>query len=258
MIKHVNFTGRRRIPRDCVEVVLYDGAPRRFDARIDLQETKLPDGAKVFLEAMRAGSSAIQRFDCGRIGSLVLQTRSLDDVDGDNVFFALKVVDDSERVGRILGLAENIRPKQADKRTPEGRQGILPIVPAALGQELWRVEFTNASRVTLLVNEELSDAKDRLRTDPLWQAAIYPAAVRIILKEALSMGATGDREEDEQWASDWLRFGRGLHPDNASPPVEDEEQRDVWIEEVAAAFCSHHKLMEKLQNRLQQQEGDLA
>ena len=38
MIKRVNFTGRRRIPRDRIDIEVHDGQPRTFDAKIDLEE----------------------------------------------------------------------------------------------------------------------------------------------------------------------------------------------------------------------------
>ena len=38
MIKRVNFTGRRRIPRDRVQIEVFDGQPRSFNAAINLEK----------------------------------------------------------------------------------------------------------------------------------------------------------------------------------------------------------------------------
>lgn len=51
MIKRVNFTGRRRIERHRVDIEVYDGQPRRFDAGINLDGIPLLPNAAVFLEA---------------------------------------------------------------------------------------------------------------------------------------------------------------------------------------------------------------
>jgi hypothetical protein len=257
MIKHVNFTGRRRIARGCVDVVVYDDTPRRFDATIDLAETRMPADAKLYLEAMSAGSSVIQRFAFGTVQSPAPpENRILDEVGGDRVFFTLKVVDESELAGRILGLAENIRPKDSDKTTDTGRRGILPILPQPLGQELWRVDL-GEHEVCLLVNEDVPNIKDRTRWDPLFQAAIYPAVVRIIVTEALERGASEDDEDQDSWPSRWLRFARSIHPERTPPPTDESpEAREDWIDEVVAEFASRHNLTDQFRRRLAQFEGE--
>jgi hypothetical protein len=165
MIKHVNFTGRRRIPRTCIDVVVHEGSPRTFDATLNLKTTRMPPEAKVYLEAMCAGSSVVQRFSFGTVASPKTPSRrQLDEIDGERVFFALKVVDEAQWVGRILGLAEHIQPRQADRSPETGRRGILPIVPKSLGQELWKIEFEE-HEVILCVSENVPNIKERIRRD---------------------------------------------------------------------------------------------
>jgi hypothetical protein len=140
MIKRVNFTGRRRIPRAKVDIEVYDGTPRSFDATINLEELQLLPEAAVFLEATSRGSTVIKRFAFGEVGCIrPPEDRSLTEVEGENIFFTLKVVNLTDR--RLLGIAEHIRPQRAGKQTAAGRRGILPVEPAELGQELWRLQF---------------------------------------------------------------------------------------------------------------------
>lgn len=243
MIKHVNFTGRRRIPRRHVQIEVHDGSPRRFDVVINLDGTRMPAGAKVFLEAMCAGSTVVQRFDFGAVGALAPHAdRRLTDIEGENVFFALKVIDRSERIGRILGIAENIRPQHAGKQTATGRKGILPIETAPLGQQLWDLHFGEQD-VCLRVNEDVPGLKERARYDALFYAAVYPAVVRQILARAVAENADAE-EESDRWPVLWLRFAKGLHPDHEAPPSQDSpiEDRDEWIDAVVSAFCSQHGL----------------
>ena len=142
MIKRVNFTGRKRIAKNRVQLEVDGGPPRRFTARFDLTDTKFPAEAAVVLEAMSAGSNVVERIECGSFGTLQpTLSRTLRDVEGENIFFNLKVIDRTERTGRILGIAERLRPENVGPAVPAGRRGILPIEPADLKQELWKLDF---------------------------------------------------------------------------------------------------------------------
>jgi hypothetical protein len=257
MIKRVNFTGRRRINQSCAEIEVYDGSPRTFDANIDLGTSRMPASAKVFLEAMCAGSSVVQRFDFGTVSQVHPPAqRALNLIEGENVFFALKVVDETESMGRILGIAENVRPLKAGKQTVTGRQGILPIEAKPLQQEIWSLDFKEHD-VFLIVNEDIPGLKDRARWDPLFYAAVYPAVVRMILTEALDRGATIE-DEDENWPTLWLRFGHQLHPEHEAPPIKDAagEEWKEWIDDVVAAFAETHLLRDQFSQALPQAEGE--
>jgi hypothetical protein len=260
MIKHVNFTGRRRINQSAAEIEVFDGSPRTFHAEFDFTTAKMPADAKVFLEAMCAGSSVIKRFDFGTVADRKTpKDLTLDEIEGENVFFALKVVDEADSIGKILGLAENIRPLRAGKLTVTGRQGILPIDVAPLGQEVWKLDF-HEHEVFLLVNEAVPGLKDRAKWDPLFFATVYPAVVRVILGEALDRGAAVD-DDDENWPTLWLRFGPHLHPEHEKPPAKldssDEESKE-WIDKVVAEFAKSHGLKDQYAMALPQPEGDEA
>ena len=111
MIKRVNSLGRRRVSRNCVAIAVNDGEPRTFSASIDFGDHAWEPEASVVMEATCAGSSLVQRYDCGTIAKLdEPRDRALNDLHGQNVFFSLKIIDRSQRVGRLLGVAENIRP----------------------------------------------------------------------------------------------------------------------------------------------------
>lgn len=246
MIKRVNFTGRRRIPRSRVDIEVYDGQPRTFDAAIDLKGISLLPHAAVYLEAMCAGSNVVERFCFGEVGNVVPPPdRRLQELEGENVFFALKIVDRTERYGRLLGIAEHIRPQRAGKQTAAGRRGILPVEPYELGQQLWKLEFREHD-VHLLVNKSIPGLVERVRSDPLFYSVVYPEVVRCVLTEAIAENV--DIEEDsDRWPVLWLRFGRNLHPMRESPPSKDasEDEKDEWIGDVVEAFCETHALRDK-------------
>ncbi len=244
MIKRVNFTKRRRIPRDRVQIELLPGLPRRFTASLNLDGLSLSRSSAIFLEAMCAGSPVIERFPCGEVRQpLTLREKPLGEIEGENVFFTLKVVDRAERFGRIEGIAENIRPVRS-KQESAGRKAILPIEPAKLGEQLWRLEFRQEN-VFLLVNSEVPGMVDRAHADPLFFALVYPEIVRQVLTRAFRENAEPE-EEEERWPSYWLRFGRSLHPDRTNPAaLIEEEDRGEWIDEVVKTFCDKHRLKDR-------------
>lgn len=246
MIKRVNSTGRRRIPRDRITLEVHDGTPRTFSATIDLTGFDAPPNAEVMLEATCAGSSEVVSIRCGTVARPVPPVRcELSQLRGEHVFFTLKVIDRSERFGRILGRADGLRPVGGGSPEPAGRRGILPVDTADLGDELWRLEF-KTEEVFLLVNAKVPGLAERLRFDPAVFALIYPAILREVLGRALDEQADTDGEE-ERWSARWLRFARGVH--DAPPPADDEEERREWIAEVVAGFCRDQQLREKFAGR---------
>jgi hypothetical protein len=257
MIKRLNFTGRRRIPRKRVDIAVHDGQPRTFDAAIHLEGFDFPRHAAVYLEATCAGSALVKRFDFGEVDDIQPpQDRTLADLEGQNVFFTLKVVDRTEQFGRILGIAERIRPQKAGKQTVAGRRGILPIEPVDLGQQLWRLDYREHD-VFLLVNKNVPGLIDRVRSDPLFYAAVYPELVRQILTSAIAENVEPD-EEDDRWPILWLRFGQQLHPAKEKPPKPDDpkDDRENWVEEVVEAFCEMHALKDKYIAAMAGSEGE--
>jgi len=262
MIKRVNFTGRKRIARNRVQIEVFDGEPRTFNATIDLNDLGFKPDAAVVLEAMCAGSNVVERFECGEVGKLrMILNWPLHEIGGENLFFTLKVVDRTKRFGRIRGLAENIRPaavarsgdrtttagggvvaRSPDRATAVGRRGILPIEPRDLGEELWQLEFKSHD-VYLLVNKDVPGLADRAQTDPLFFAVVYPEVIRRILKAAFDEHADID-DDDDRWPKTWLTFGKTLHSVHDNPPTgpDRDEECEEWIEDVVESFCKKHQL----------------
>ncbi|EMI22087.1 hypothetical protein RMSM_00986 [Rhodopirellula maiorica SM1] len=188
MIKRFNSLGRKRVPRECVTIEVEDGDPRRFSAHIDFGSHNWDSNGTVVLEATCAGSSLVQRFDCGTVGQLKQPAGlPLSDLHGQNVFFSLKIIDTSQRIGRLLGVADNIRPIATGKQTVSGRKGILPVEHALLGQELWKLEFREHD-VFLLVNQDVPSLSESIRSDPVFFSLIYPQVMRQVLHRAIMDG----------------------------------------------------------------------
>jgi len=255
MIKRINSLGRKRIPRDCMAVAIADGTPRRFSASIELPENDWPQEAIVVIEAMCAGSPTVSRFECGPLNNLKApRDTPLKDLTGRNVFFHLKVIDQSEKIGRILGLAENIRPIETGLQTNAGRRGILPVEAIDLGQQLWQLDFRDHD-VFLLVNSQIEHLPNQLQSDPASYALIYPEIIRRILYKAIDQNVDLEEEED-RWPYLWLKFGRSFHPERMTPPSPAEgEAIDEWVESVVAEFCKQKSFRDRFTKATAQSEG---
>ena len=139
----INSTGRKRINREHVRIMLTEvggGLAPTFTAEIQLPaELKLSPSAKIYVEPYVKSSS--MRFDFGTVGQMSPPTNCvLSDIDaGATILFRVKVVDETEEVGRILASANGIRPEQdADG---DDRRPLLPVRSVDLGEEIWRLEI---------------------------------------------------------------------------------------------------------------------
>lgn len=247
MIKRVNFTGRRRIPRERVRVEVTDGPPRTFSASFTPDKERFPVGAVVCLEVMAAGSNQVQRIEWGEVDRLeAIRDRALE-VEGRNVYFRLKVIDRSGQYGRILGIADQVRPVGAQA------EGILPIERRDLGEEAWRLDFGEQD-VTLLINERPNGLFEEARSGCWFHALVYPMVLRMVLERILLVDRSTDADDpdDDGWPARWLRFGRSLHPERMAPPSDDEtpEEKESWIAAVVDQFTRKHKPLGQLSAEL--------
>lgn len=242
MIRHFNYTERKRIPRDQVSVSLKPGpeAPT-FDATINLAGLDLPADAKVYVEAHY--KSSLQRFEFGTVASVTAPPdRTLDEVDrGNAILFRVKVVDVQETIGRIVAEIDDV--SSADGGGAElGRYCILPVNFIDLGEQLWRLSL-DGSRPVLEVNR-FPGAETFVKNDPIFTALVYPEAVRQVLRTILLGSDWEGIDGLSGWQETWVRFARALVP--TDPPEadgdDDERARSEWVEDAVKAFCDKFKL----------------
>ena len=234
-IRRLNYTSRHRIEKGHVRVSLVDPNVRPAEVRATVE---LPDGlpadARVFVEAYQRTSRL--RFDFGTVASPGFPTGTavlsgFDDPE--TVQFAIKVTGyGGATEGMLLADRDGIRLHASD--ADEDRESILPVAPAELGEEFWRVEFGN-SGPTLAFNNRLEDWKS-FAADPRVRSLVYPAVLRIVLTRILVVDDWVDLEDRDDWRSRWLLFTRSI------PGVEDLAEstampdRIAWIDDAIAAF----------------------
>lgn len=254
MLRRFNYTGRKQIPRSAVSVqVRRDGnGASSFDATFDISQMKLPSHAKVYLEAYHRAS--YMRFDYGCVSDIrPPQDRKLTDIEGNGTpQFRLKVVDETTEHGCVLAEADGVAPLDGDAEEA-GRNSILPVVDADLGDQVWRVNFdTYDGRPELELNRAIEGIKRMAETDDTFLCLVYPAVVRQVLTRVVRIEGFAELDgPPEDWRVQWLKFACSL-PSVMKPPKPDgDEDESVelkqleWIEDVATAFSSKHRIFER-------------
>jgi hypothetical protein len=243
-----NYTGRLRIKRANIDLVVREGPPRRFSASWNLSGGPLPSDARVRIEATSSGSPMVRRFDGGTVGEPAYLTDvELGDVGGDTPVFSIKVVDVQEDVGRIVAAAEGLHAERPDLEDDDHhRAALLPVNYRDLGERVWQVSFDNA-QPWLEINKHLPDtaaARSMVRDDPRFAAMVFPEVVERVLEHVLiTHNQTAVVNDDSDWKDLWLRLGvawTSSEPPTLAgdePTIVEADELRAWAREAADALC---------------------
>lgn len=246
MIRKFNYTGRKKIKQDRINITILDGRPyKSFDASVNLEGLFFPEDARIYIEPYH--KSSYMRFDCGTVSNFKLpEDRALTDIPPTTLMrFRIKIVDESQKIGRILSTAA-VGPKgQIDDGT---RQSILPIDwDQDLKQEIFRIVFPEGEGPRLEVNRKLENAREVVKTNQAFRSLVFPIVVRRIAEQILQ--STDEFEDgDDSWQSVWLKFFKNTlraNIDNPSKLLDDNEERSIWVDDIVAAFCVRNKVLNR-------------
>ena len=244
MIRRLNYTGRRKIPRDNIHVTLYrNGGVDEFDAVIRTADLELPETGRVFVEAYH--QSSWMRFDYGTVGvSAIPPDRRLTAFyEGARILFRVKVVSADEESGKILAEADRLVPISHDD--DRSREPLLPVrIVGGLGDRIWRVAWESGPILEL--NKAEPKVKHLVTADARFKWLVLPEVLRSILTHVLLENMD---EEDEPGESNpgrrWLDFSLSMHPEPPpKPEARDVEIIEKWVDEVVAAFSSRHRALD--------------
>lgn len=128
---------------------------------------------------------------------------------------------------------------------------LLPVNADDLGDEVWRLKFTD-DRPWLEVNNRIDGIKEIARSDERFFALVYPHVIRRVLMQAVLLDGVRDpAEAEDDWRVSWLKWGIHWHPDKERPPTDDDSAVILqWIEDVAVNFCSRHEARQKFVDAL--------
>jgi hypothetical protein len=206
MKRTFNYTERVKIAQKSIKVQVYtlpEGG-QGFDADIDLSDyPTLPAGTMIFLEAYYR--TAMMRFQIGEHTPerprYELRAKRLETLQSPVVYFRIKLVDASQRVGRLVGGLERVQAFNRDSQQVQ-RIGLLPVnFEADLGNRIWAVQFSDDGTDPMLcINGALNVDDSLLRNivakETAFLALVFPEAVRQILSKLLE---DYDDSDEESW-----------------------------------------------------------
>lgn len=253
MIRKFNYTGRRKLKRQRVNISVVDERPyRSFTASLDLKGLGLSDDAKVYIEPYY--KSSFMRFPFGTVA--IPQTPEntiLTDIPSTSIIrFRVKVVDEATKLGRIIRIADRINPKNFEESGD--RMSILHIDwDKDLDQQIFRVTFPDNDYPRLEINKRIENAKELVKSDPVFRSLVFPVAVRQVAERIAITWETFD-EEDDSWQSIWLKFIREVLHVNVEVEFDDDNNNDdeiyYWVEEIVSAFCRKNKFRTKFEQAI--------
>lgn len=260
MKRTFNYTERVRINQGSVNMQLFTGPDgiQMFDADIDLSSYhSLPSGTRIYIEAYYR--SSLMRFEVGLYNPETpryeLRSVRLDDLQDPIVYFRIKLVDTSERIGRLVGGLERVQAFNRDSQQVQ-RIGLLPVnFGVDLGNRIWEVQFPDDGTDPMLcVNSHLNADDGLLRNFVAQESAfvslVFPEALRRIMEKLLEEGY--DSSDEESWQYKWARFAMsfGVGP----PPSNDEDSKSIWVDDVVEAFC----IQASIKTRFESMLGDMS
>jgi hypothetical protein len=253
MIRRFNFTGRRKIPRDRISLTIEGEEAPAFNVQWNFEGLRIPEAGHVFVEAYAPGSVLVERYDFGTVGTPVPPVdRALNGLSPGDVRFNLKVVDEYRYAGRLLAVALALEPRRPATDDLTGTLSILPIQSIDLVDQVWRIRFDDIEdgRPVLQVNSRIETIMEDARHNRTFFALVYPQVVRDILSKIIIDEEFDDPDgEDPDWQRRWIRWGIAWHPDRDRPPSREADDDGVarrhWVEEVASAFCTKHRVRER-------------
>lgn len=249
MIRRFNYTGRTKIPRNRIDIALFkDNEGKYFKAKLNFEGLKLPEDAKVFIEPNYKG--VYQRFEFGTVGDLrePTSTRLNELPDTELAFFDISIVDETNKVGLLLGTAKGI-PISTDG-IPNDRLPLLFVNPTDLKEQFWKLSFdsTDDSRPILEINNRIPELSEMAKNDIKFISLVYPTAFRGVLSKIIEIG---DFDIDsDHWISHWLKFIDSVLGVKHLPEMDTEgntltTEQEEWIDQCVNEYCKRFQLFEK-------------
>jgi len=251
MIRKFNYTGRKRIERDRVQVSLIPqaGQAPSFDASIQLADLGLPGNGAVYIEVY--DKSSYMRFDFGTVEHQTPPSRrQLVDLQSREIFsFRVKVVDQEGSHGKVLAVADRLPPVRLETGGTD-KESLLAVSSEDLEDQIWKLDFSKDVPV-LILNSRLEDLgiRELVRSDDSISMLILPAVFRQILVQIFLVDQDSDPEEGS-WQNLWRKFlsALGAAPESVLE-LDSSENISEWIDDVAVpAFCRNQRASDRFRH----------
>jgi len=237
----LNYTGRKKIKRQDITITVFDkNGVLDFKTDMDLSEYGLPPESPVYVEAYR--QTSWMRFESGVVCDPKAQTDNrLSEFDSlDGIRFRIKVSDREGAHGKLLAVADKIRPVKPEEGDAE-RLCILPVQSEEMDC-IWKIKF---DRNPVLLISKRAGSKDIISKSPEFISLVYPAILREVLRE-IKQSDDDWQEDEEAWQIQWISFINLLPGVGEMPELSDEndDAYDQWVEDAVGAFSRRLKIVE--------------
>ena len=250
IVRRFNYTKRTKIARKQVHIdtqVAANGSCVAVVQHLDLSERGQHSeaawkAAEVFLEARRTTSESWARQPLGTVAELEsggLPKKVVLEGFGDDIgiTFRIKVVDQESR---LLADGDDL---QAGTPQDGDREPLIHLIPADLGEEIWRIDQDDANGPRILINKRLPNYSGLLTRDALVRGIVMPQIVR----EVLPLVAAAE-QQTEPWVQKWSDFAKRLSGEEVP---EDPDDVDEWVDEVVRQFTLESKFATLAEDHLQ-------
>jgi hypothetical protein len=236
MKRTFNYTGRKRIDRDDVSIVLSQvGDSWVFDATLSLSNYSFPRNAEIWVEAYRQNLWMQWSWGTITLQQAPFDRRLTDFDDSEGVLFRVRVVQPKgPEHHKLVGEASAIpfvRAGEANDR----RRKLLVTIPHPLDQQLWKIDF-DADPPTLLVNSDAKPSWKSMVQSTQFEALVYPEILRRMMSHIL-VETEWSPEDEPDWRSEWMEFAFNLVGDGNLPDSTEKSDRERWIQDTVSALC---------------------
>ena len=240
MQRTFNYTERKRIKREHVQFDILESEPiPEFTVLLKLPMEDFPADASIYIDAYCKETR--QRFSFGTVSRIEPpESCSLNQIDlSAPTQFKVSIVDESGRHGRIIASGEGFKPTGDEDN--ENKSSLLPVSSRAMGESVWELDLESSGKPVLCINNRIPDSLNKIKSDPLFQALILPAAMREVLIKYL----WGEENfEEESSFKHWINFAE--HMAGPKPESNDESALSRWVDEAVEEFSKRFKMCEML------------
>jgi hypothetical protein len=233
-----NPTGLKEIDRArvSVRVTVRDGVKYFALTKLDIDDLNVDDSCRVLFIASSNNTS--QRYDLGTVKACSKADQALSDLDPVGVQryrILIRRPDDP----LLVASAENLRLSGENNG-----ESLIPMEPADLGQELWRLVLNDTDGPTLQYNSKVFPSAGGAQHNVAFVSLVLPEALRQVLRR---IAATPEVLSDE--TTPFFLWGEWLDSIGADRPdqlEEGEDDRNEWANKVVAKFCDREKMADML------------
>jgi len=227
MKRRINFTGRKKIMQESVELnVTGLNTPNvAFSCSADLGRYNFPESAAVFLDVYRY-KYIRQRYSLGTVGSPVkIRDEKIPKFSPFQALtFRITVTDQRQGSKLILGRSSPIlfpSSKPGNSASP-----ILPLIFQKNMNQVWCIDFGSGKPV-LLINSGIAGIEEKIRNDTLFRHSIFPAVLREILFYLFILKESDEEDETTQKWIQYISETLGFHDDLDILRDEDDEDDGI-------------------------------